>query len=73
MDKVFTKKKIDEIVTALEIGGRFSAVAGKKYIYVCKNNGQFHMGEKEGRPGYAHFIGRFTPREIIIAFLNGLE
>jgi hypothetical protein len=46
----------------------YSADAGTKYIYVCRNNGQFHRGDCVGIAGFASFIGRYTRDDIEIAF-----
>ena len=32
-------------------------------LYVCRNNGEFHWGDMDGRPGWATFVGKFTRRE----------
>jgi hypothetical protein len=38
---------------------RYSVEIGKKYAYVCHNNGAFHRGDMMGG-GWATFIGRYT-------------
>ncbi len=38
------------------------------YLYVCRNNGQFHRGGSSGVPGYATFLGRFTAQEAKTRF-----
>lgn len=43
----------------------YCAVAKRKYIYVCKNNGQFHCGERNNGAGFAQFLGKFTQSEIL--------
>ena len=32
-------------------------------LYVCRNNGQFHHGDMDGRGGWATFVGKFTRRK----------
>lgn len=38
---------------------QYSVLKKRKYTYVCKNNGQFHIGNMCNFPGYATFIGKF--------------
>jgi carotenoid cleavage dioxygenase-like enzyme len=44
---------------------RYSAGSTWKYIYVCKNNGAFHRGNRINCPGFASYMGRYTKPEII--------
>jgi len=48
----------------------YSVVAGTKYLYVCRNNGQHHKGNAIGIPGFATFVGKFTAEEVIERFLE---
>lgn len=37
----------------------YSVEIGRKYAYVCRNNGAFHRGDSGHLGGYATFIGKF--------------
>lgn len=63
-------KQIEQIKEFGDIP-KYSTVAGRKYIYVFKNNGQIpttrnlsELQRLSGWGGYATFIGRFTIEEI---------
>jgi len=58
------KEKIEEIKAFGDVPA-YSVEIGYKYIYVCRNNGQFHKGDApSGSEGWATFIGKFTAEEI---------
>jgi len=59
-------KPLQKIAEKINEGNKFSAQAGTKYLYVCKNNGQFHKGNGNNTPGYASFVGRMTINEAQI-------
>ena len=42
---------------------RFTTEIYRRRLYVCRNNGQFHHGDMDGRGGWATFVGKFTRRE----------
>jgi hypothetical protein len=50
---------LQKIVKILDNDIEISVVAGRKYIYVCKNNGQHHKGDCDGIASFASFIGKF--------------
>lgn len=61
--------KMKELVDAIERipqweGGdvpAYAAEAGRKYIYVCLNNGQFHRGDApQGNGAWATYCGKLT-------------
>lgn len=59
------KEERGKIIERLERGGEYSVIAGRKYFYVCKNNGQAHKGNApSGSGGWATFIGKYTADEI---------
>ena len=73
------KKEMQDAIAIMEgimdfgIIPRYSVLAGKKYIYVCLNNGVFHTGPREKTiPGDATFIGKFTSDEIVSSFSKRL-
>ena len=59
------KEIVEKIESANEFGNvpAYSVEAGRKYIYVCRNNGQFHRGNAPNGGGWATFIGKFTADE----------
>ena len=61
----YIKEKREDIIDNLENGGDYSIEKKRKYIYVCKNNGQFHTGNAAKIPGYATFIGKFSIDEFL--------
>ncbi len=58
--KADEKKKMLEIAKEIEADGKYTTKTGRKYIYVCQNNGAIHTGNMEGVGGYAKFIGKFS-------------
>lgn len=69
MNKV--KEIAEKIEDIKEFGSipRYAVECGKKYIYVCKNNGQFTRRDMGDGP-WATFIGKFTADEAEKIFLN---
>ena len=64
MEKIESSKEFGEIPS-------YSVEAGRKYLYVCKNNGQFHKGNAPHGGGWATFIGKFSVDEARVFF--GIE
>jgi hypothetical protein len=56
---------LKQIVEKID-GPEYVAEAGTKYIYMCRNDGQFHRGDCVGIAGFATFIGRYTRDELEI-------
>ena len=72
-ERMKTLKAIGEqIESKKEFGDipAYSVEVGRKYIYVCKNNGQFHRGDMEGVGGYATFVGKYSRDGAIVRFLS---
>jgi hypothetical protein len=63
-----------EICEAIESSMAFGEVPEfktertRRYIFVCRNNGQFHRGDAPIGGGYATFEGRFT-KESALKFM----
>ncbi len=55
---------LKETVEKINECGDFVAVAGRKYIYVCRNNGQFHKGDMTHGGGWATFVAKVTPNQV---------
>lgn len=65
---------MENLIAEIEKGGEYAAAKGRKYIYICKNNGAFSWSRRDSMlPGYASFIGRFTVKEAQdwLAFQKG--
>jgi hypothetical protein len=60
-------ENIDQLIIDLNNAGEYSLEKGRKYIYVCKNNGAFTRS-KCSLPGYASFIGRFDEEDFLDRF-----
>ena len=60
-DKQKLHQAAAEWESEMEFGNtpKYSVKVGRKYFYVCKNNGSFHKGDAGHLPGYATFVGRF--------------
>jgi hypothetical protein len=64
------KERMDEIET---FSGTplFVTEIRNGYLYVCYNDGQWTTdSKKSGKGGYATFVGKFTPDEVIRKFLE---
>jgi len=72
MEKLTLKEVAQKIEQIKEFGEipSYSVQACKKYLYVCRNNGQFHKGEANGKPGWAKFLGQFSRDEAVYTFLK---
>jgi len=67
------KKLFDNVMEFGDIP-RFSTEIYHRRLYVCRNNGQFHRGDMDGRGGWATFVGKFTRRQgLEFLSLNGYE
>ena len=43
---------------------------GRKYVYVCRNNGQFHRGNGKNIAGFATFVGRYDWETFVDVFIE---
>jgi len=61
-----TLGKIRQLFDNVKVFGsmpRYTTEIYRRRLYVCRNNGQFHHGDMDGRGGWATFVGKFTRRQ----------
>lgn len=58
------KEMISKIEKFYNFSSELVAEIGRKYVYVCRNNGAFHKGDMSGVGGWATFCHKTTIEEV---------
>jgi len=61
-----TLEKIRQLFDNVKVFGsmpRYITEIYRRRLYVCRNDGQFHHGDMNGRDGWATFVGKFIRRQ----------